>query len=86
MSRYIMLYRLWQTFNTLCVLIVQRGNSHYAVVGVDFFPLVAEILGGLAKDSIGKALGQRSNPLDPQTTIKHLLAVLLLLRRGNACL
>ena len=61
---------------------VQRKlSSHLSEcrgVGVDFFPLVEETLGGLAKDSItlihsiGKALGQRSNPLDPQTSNKHL--------------
>ena len=32
--------------------------SEYCAASVDFFPLVAETLGGRAKDSIGQALGQ----------------------------
>ena len=46
-------------------------------IGVDFIPLVAEILGGLAKDTIsmvrliGKVLDQRVSPSDPSTSTKH---------------
>ena len=61
-------------------------------VGVDFIPLVAETLGGLAKDSIriiqaiGKALGKRTNPDDPSVSTKHLFGQLAIaLWRGNAC-
>ena len=73
----------------------RKLSSHLSecrAAGVDFFPLVAETLGGLAKDtitmirSIGKALGQRSNPLDPQSCSKHLFGRFsLTLWRGNAC-
>ena len=59
---------------------------------MDFIPLVAETLGGLAKDTIrmtraiGKALGKRTNPDDPSTSTKHLFARLAIaLWRGNAC-
>ena len=61
-------------------------------VGVDFIPLVADTLGGLAKDSIriiqaiGKALGKRTNPDDPSVFTKHLFGRLAIaLWRGNAC-
>ena len=66
--------------------------SDCCAAGVEFFPLVAETLGGLAKDpihiisSIGKMLGQRSNPSDPATSISHLFGCLSIsLWRGNAC-
>ena len=61
-------------------------------IGVDFIPLVAETLGGLAKDTIstvrliGKVLGQRVSPSDPSTSTKHLFGQLAIaLWRGNAC-
>ena len=57
---------------------------------MDFIPLVAETLGGLAKDTIstvrliGKVLGQRVNPSDPSTSTKHLFGRLAIaLWRGN---
>ena len=62
-------------------------------IGMDFIPLVAEILGGLAKDTIsmvrliGKVLGQRVSPSDPSTSTKHLFGrMAIALWRGNACL
>ena len=61
-------------------------------VGMDFIPLVAETLGGLAEDTIrmtraiGKALGKRTNPDDPSTSTKHLFGCrAIALWRGNAC-
>ena len=62
-------------------------------IGVDFISLVAETLGGLAKDTIstvrviGKVLGQRVSPSDPSTSTKHLFGRLdIALWRGHACL
>ena len=59
---------------------------------VDLFPLVAETLGGLAKDtismvrSIGRVLSQRASSPDPSTSTKHLFGRLAIaLWRGNAC-
>ena len=57
----------------------RKLSSHLSVcrsAGVDFIPIVAETLGGLAKDTIsmirliGRALGQRSNPSDPPTIVR----------------
>ena len=73
----------------------RKLSSHLSVcrsAGVDFIPVVAETLGGLAKDtismirSIGRALGQRSNPSDPATSTQQLFGrFALALWRGNAC-
>ena len=59
--------------------------------GVDFIPVVAETLGGLAEDSIaiirsiGKAISQRVTPQDASTCTKHLFhRVAVALWRGNA--
>ena len=61
--------------------------------GVDFIPVVAETLGGLAEDtistirSLGEAIAQRVNPQDSSTCIKQLFhRVAIALWRGNACL
>ena len=57
---------------------VESKNLTYRMILHMRWHVVAETLGGLAKDtitligSIGKALSQRSNPRDPQTSIKHL--------------
>ena len=73
----------------------RKLTSHISdcrAAGVEFFPLVAETLGGLAKNtihiisSIGKIFGQCSNPSDPATSISHLFVRLSIsLWRGNAC-
>ena len=76
---------------------VQRKlSSHLSAcreAGVDFVPVVSETLGGLAADtittirSIGDAISQRSNPLDPSTcTIQLFHRFAIALWRGNACL
>ena len=61
--------------------------------GVDFVPIVAEALGGLAEDSIstirslGIAISQRVSPQDSTTCTKQLFhRVAIALWRGNACL
>ena len=61
--------------------------------GVDFVPIVAEALGGLAEDSIftirsiGVAIFQRVSPQDSTTCTKQLFhRVAIALRQGNACL
>ena len=76
---------------------VQRKlTSHLAAcrsAGVDFIPIVAEALGGLAEDSVniirafGKAIAQRVGPQDSSTCSKHLFhRVAIALWRGNATL
>ena len=67
--------------------------SQCSSIGVDFIPVVAETLGGLAKDTIstvrliGKVLGHRVSPSDPSTSTKHLFGRLAIaLWQGNACL
>ena len=67
--------------------------SECSSTGVDFIPLVAETLGGLAKGTIstvrviGKFLGHRVSPSDPSTSTKHLFGRLAIaLWQGNACL
>ena len=61
--------------------------------GVDFIPVVAETLGGLAEDTIStirslrEAIAQRVNPQDSSTCVKQLFhRVAIALWRGNACL
>ena len=76
---------------------VQRKlSSHLAncrAAGVEFIPVVAETLGGLAEDTIktvcaiGKAIAQRSSPHISSTTTSQLFHRLAIsLWRGNACL
>ena len=82
-------------YHALDVGVSRKLGSHLSdcrSVGMDFIPLVAETLGGLAKDTIrmtraiGKALGKRTNPDDPSTSTKHLFGRLAIaLWRGNAC-
>ena len=61
--------------------------------GVDFIPVVAEVLGGLAEDAIstirafGRAIAQRVRPLDSTTCTTQLFhRVAIALWRGNATL
>ena len=61
--------------------------------GVEFIPIVAETLGGLAQDTVyvvrtlGEALAQQGGYQDPTTTTSHLFNRLsIALWRGNACL
>ena len=61
--------------------------------GVDFIPIVAEVLGGLAEDlistirSLGEAIALRVRPQDSTTCIKQLFhRVAIALWRGNAYL
>ena len=63
--------------------------SECCSIGVDFIPLVAETLGGLAKDTIstvrliGKVLGQRVSPSDPSISTKHLFGQLAMSAAGS---
>ena len=76
---------------------VQRKlTAHLATcrsAGVDFIPIVAEVLGGLAEDSIstilslGEAIALRVRPQDSTTCIKQLFhQVAIALWWGNAYL
>ena len=61
--------------------------------GVECIPIVAETLGGLAKDtihtisSLGRAIAGRAGSMDPSSTTRHLFQrFAIALWRGNACL
>ena len=74
----------------------RKLTSHLAncrAAGVEFVPIVAETLGGLAEDTvntvraIGKAIAQRTGPHVSSTSTSQLFHRLAIaLWRGNACL
>ena len=76
---------------------IQRKLAVYLpacrAAGVIFIPMVAETLGGLAKDiitivwALSKAITQQISPLDSSSTSQHLFYQLAIaLWKGSACL